>query len=372
MEDFLKTVNCNEFQQELFNLRRWLYVQKKVESHDIIANCSSNGIEKAKQRLHFTNVARNMNCANHQNIQCTEYCPDHDTFFCAACRESKHGTCHGIKQLMSYVERKRRLAIKSLKGGYNVRIDNTLINIDNNDQLGCMITSMCMLPKSEVLLADFFNKKLKKLNSSYTVTSYCGLPEKPYSVCYKGKDTAVVSLRNTIQYVNVSGNLNLRQLMKLDHKCYGLACHGDTLYVSSGDTIYKYDKDCKQKQVLYQLKFYTYSIVLSDDGERLYFSTNTGLTTIDCKGNHISSQFDGYTLRDICIAGEGMVLVLDEKNNVHQLDYNGKKHGTVNNIPLSNNKLCSMCFDKERCRLIVGVVEDKLRVYKCELWSQVS
>jgi glucose/arabinose dehydrogenase len=173
----------------------------------------------------------------------------------------------------------------------------------------------------------------------------------------------------------VSGKISLRQSVKLDHACFGLACHGDTLYVSSKNTIYKYDKDCKQKQVIYHypLKFYTFSFAVSDDGERLYFSTNTGLTTIDCKGNHISSQPDGNTLRDICIAGEGMVLVLDAKNNVHQLDYNGnRKHGTVNKMLLSTSDFCSMSFDKERCRLILGVIEDTLRVYKCELLSQVS
>ncbi|XP_060583135.1 uncharacterized protein LOC132739434 [Ruditapes philippinarum] len=51
MEDFLKTINCNKFHQKLFDLRRWLHVQYGIESHDIIANCSSNGIEKAKQCL---------------------------------------------------------------------------------------------------------------------------------------------------------------------------------------------------------------------------------------------------------------------------------------------------------------------------------
>ncbi|XP_060555732.1 uncharacterized protein LOC132716465 [Ruditapes philippinarum] len=90
IEDFLKAIISNEFQQELFELRRWLQVKYDIESHDIIANCSSNGIDKAKQRLHFADVTRSMTCAEHQNTQCTLYCPDHDTFICTACRESRH------------------------------------------------------------------------------------------------------------------------------------------------------------------------------------------------------------------------------------------------------------------------------------------
>ncbi|XP_060595403.1 uncharacterized protein LOC132749599 isoform X2 [Ruditapes philippinarum] len=375
MENFLKSINCNAFQQELFKLRRWLHVQYDIDSHDIIANCSQNGLEKAKQRLHFTDVTRIMTCTEHQNTQCTLYCPDHDMFFCTACRESRHGTCLGIKQVISersYVEQKRRLNIKSIKGTYNVRIDNALINRDKNDQDECGITSMCMLPNSELLLADFGNNKLKKLNSSYKVISYCGVPEDRYlySVCYIGNDIVVAVLRgNSIQYVNVSSNVSLRQLVKLDHDCLGLACHGDTLYINSGDKIYKYDENCTQQQVLYPYPHKVSSpfIVVSDNGYRLYFSADKGLTTIDCKGNLLfSEQVDGYKIFDSCIADEGIVLVLDAANNVHQLDYNGKKHWTVDNMPLEMLVPFSMCFDRERCRLIVGGFEGMIYVYKCE------
>ncbi|XP_060551220.1 uncharacterized protein LOC132712801 isoform X2 [Ruditapes philippinarum] len=370
MKDFLKSIIGNEFQQKLFDLRRWLQVQYDIESYDIMANCSSNGIEKAKQRLHFTDVTRTLTCAEHQNTQCTLYCPDHDTFLCTACRESRHGTCLGIKQVTSersYDEQKRRLAIESIKRSYNVRIDNTLINKDNKDQDECFITSMCMLPKNEVLLADLGNEILKKLNSSYKEISYCDVPEYPYSVCYIGNDTAVASLGgNTIQYVNISGKISLIQSVTLDHECFGLACHGDTLYVSSRDTIYKYDKNCKQKQVIYHYpnNIFSPSIAISDNGERIYLCNDTGLTTIDAKGTHLfSSKFKYYIIRDICIVVEGIVLVLDESNNLHQLDYTGKKHRTVGRMPLTAR---SMCFDRERCRLIFGGDEDEINVYKCE------
>jgi hypothetical protein len=231
-----------------------------------------------------------------------------------------------------------------------------------------------MLPNSEVLLADEWNRKLKKLNSLYEVISHCDLTDYPYSVCYMGNDTAVACFSgNTIQYVNVSGKINLRQLMTLDHECFDIACHGDTLYVSSGDTIYKYNKDCTQKQIIFHetsTKLNSPLIAISDNGERLYFKANTGITTIDDKGNHLSSsQFVDYSLRDICIGGEGIVLVLDETNIVHQLDYNGKKHQIVDNMPLNISCPRLMCFDRERCRLIVCGFEGMIYVYKCEFLS---
>jgi hypothetical protein len=59
MEDVLKSIISNEFQQKLFDLKRWLQVQYNIESYDIIANCSSNGIDKAKQRLRKLNMDNN-------------------------------------------------------------------------------------------------------------------------------------------------------------------------------------------------------------------------------------------------------------------------------------------------------------------------
>jgi hypothetical protein len=232
---------------------------------------------------------------------------------------------------------------------------------------------MCVLPNDEVLLADKWNKRLKKLNSSYNVIGYCDVPENPYSVCFIGHDTAVAGLRdNTIQYVNVSGKINLRQLVLLDHECHDLDYHGDTLYVSSRDTIYKYDKYCQEKQVLYHYPriIYSPSVAISDNGERIYLSTDTGLTTIDAKGNNLfSSHFNDYIIRDTCIAGEGTVLALDKTNNVHQLDYTGRKHRTVDNMTINILVPYSMCFDRERCRLIVCGFEGMIYVYKCEFLS---
>jgi hypothetical protein len=289
-----------------------------------------------------------------------------------------YSTCHGIKQLMSEkscVEQKRQLNIKRKQGSYNVNIINILINTDSNDKAYPQIISMCMLPNGEVLLADRMNKRLKKLNSSYKVISYCDVTKHPLSVCYIGNDTAVASLKDAIQYVNVSGNITRRQLVKLDHKCYGLACHGDILYVNSGDTIYKYDKDkCEQKYVLFQSNEYllihyksTNAIAISDNGERVYTMSDIGLTTIDAEGNHIFSSHNSGILYT-CIAGEGIVLVLDKTRSLHQLDYNGKIHQTVrlNSIPFQTTLMYSMCFDRERCRLIVGD-GDMIYVNKCEI-----
>ncbi|XP_060587235.1 uncharacterized protein LOC132742776 [Ruditapes philippinarum] len=317
-----------------------------------------------------------MNCTNHENTLCTLFCPHHDSFFCTACRDSKHGSCPDIKQVNSekFYE-KRKLDIKDKPESYNMKIRN-IFGKNDNDQNDCYIIGISMLPNSEILLADNRNKKLKKLNKKFKIVSCCKLPNRPFSVCYIGNNLSIIALHgNVIQYVKVSGEIELRNEVPLSHECFGLACHGDTLYVASKSTIYTYDKRCDKKRILYQHggrdQFYKYPIAISDNGERLYICTDKALTTIDSNGNHISTyQLDGLYDPDVCVANNGIVLLLGGRDNdkVYQLDYNGKNESeTVRNFSDYSRSLMSLAFDRERCRLIFGDYTNYLHVYKCEL-----
>jgi hypothetical protein len=270
---------------------------------------------------------------------------------------------------------KRNLDIKGKRRSYNIKIKN-IFGKNDIDQNDCYIIGMCMLPNSEVLLADQTNDKLKKLNKKYTIVSCCKLPNKPLSVCYIGNNLSIIALHgNVIQYVEVSDEIELRNKVPLSHECFGLACHGDTLYVASISTIYAYDKRCHKKRILYHHggsdQLYKYPIAISDNGERLYFFTDKALSTIDSNGNHISTlHIGGFLYRDVCFAKNRIVLLLGRRGNnkVYQIDYNGKVvTGTFWTFSDCSGPLMSHTFDKERCRLIFGDYKSNLYVHKCEL-----
>ncbi|XP_053394481.1 uncharacterized protein LOC123524758 [Mercenaria mercenaria] len=379
VEDFLKSVIGNEFQRETIVLRKCLAMQEHIKVHDVVASCSSESIENTRKRLDKRASTTDFTCRKHRSTQCTWYCSDDDKFFCSTCKDSNHRSCIGIKQVVSersYEKQNQSLVVKRKIGKYNIRIKNLFMNRDDNDKDDCRISRIRILPDGNILLLDNGSSRLKKLDSSYNVVSHCDIPYVFYSrpdMCYIGDDRAVVcsSTDRIIQYVNVSGKLKLEHTVKLDHKCYGLACHGDTLYVGGFGTIYTYNRDCQEKHVLYNTNnAYFFHIAVSDDGERIYIPTGIGgLVTIDNKGNHLFTLKHGqwYETSDLCIVGDGTVLVLDTEGHVHQVDYNGKQVlGTVVDKSMSL-RTTSMCFDRQRCRLFAAeYVENYIPVFQLQ------
>ncbi|XP_053395789.1 uncharacterized protein LOC123524791 [Mercenaria mercenaria] len=245
-------------------------------------------------------------------------------------------SCVGLKQVVSersYGKQNQSLIIKRKIGDYNVQIKNRLINRDANDEGDCGISSIRMFPDGKVLLIDNHNGKMKKTDSSYKVVSHCGIPflASWNDVCYIGNDRAVASYSDIIRYVNVSGKMKHEHDVKLEHRCYGLACHGDILYVRGDDAIYTYTIHCQGKHLLYKIKeTYPFSsrMAISDDGERIYITNVTAeLITIDNKGNHLFTLKTDieHQILDVCVVRDGTVLVLDIEGSVHQVDYSGKQ-----------------------------------------------
>ncbi|XP_053389224.1 uncharacterized protein LOC128552218, partial [Mercenaria mercenaria] len=380
IKEFLKLINRNEFQEEVVVLQKCLDREKNINVHDVTVSCSSESIGNTRKRLYDRCPPRGFTCSNHKDTQCTWYCSDHDVFCCSKCKDLGHRSCVGLKQVVSersHGKQNQSLAIKGMIGKYNVQIKNRFMKRDDNDGDDCKISSICMHPDGNVLLVDTINGKLKKLGSSYNVVSQCDILKVSYwtDVCYIGDDRAVVCYENgKIQYVNVSDKLKLEHYIKLDHGCKGLACNSDKLYVRDDNTIYTYTIRCEQKHLLYSIKGINpcfSRIAISDNGELIYITIGAkGLITIDNKGNHL------FTLKpdicnvtvDVCVVGDGTVLVLDENASVHQVDYSGKQVlGTV--IVQSDNvdTQYPFCFDRQRCRLIVAGSRDNcIHVFKLQ------
>ncbi|XP_053395202.1 uncharacterized protein LOC123524103 isoform X2 [Mercenaria mercenaria] len=368
IEEFLKLINGHTFQKETIVLRKCLEMQEHIKAFDLITSCSPESIENARKHLYDRGPPCDFPCGIHQGTQCTWYCSDHDIFCCAACKDSYHRTCVGMKQVISdrtYGKQKQSPVAKHKIMSYNVQITDRSKKCDN-DVYECSITCVCMASYGNILLADHANNKLKRLDSLYNLVSVCTLGGRdPYDVCYIGDDRAVISISpNLIQFVNVSGDIKLEQVVELEHPCNSLAFHGDTLYVRGMESLYTYNRQCQQKQTLYSahaLKTYPYfrGIAVSDDNERIYIAAGTdGLITIDNKGNLLNTLSSAAfkDSMDVCVIGDGTVLVTDETSGcVYQVDYNGEKIlGTVVTRSDGIDKPASLCFDRRNNTLIAA------------------
>ncbi|XP_045195203.2 uncharacterized protein LOC123550852 [Mercenaria mercenaria] len=376
--EFLKALNGSEFQQQVMMLRKCLLIEKEMaKPYDVVASCSSASLEDIRKRLPDKGIDKGLTnvfiCEEHDGTHCEWYCSDHGKVCCLHYKDKYHRSCVGMKQVIyerTYdKENVKSLTVKCKRGDYDVRV-KTKFNREDK----CFVRSICVLPNGNLFLIDIENNSIKKLNRSYKLVGNCNFARKPYDMCYIGNERIAVSLEFCeIQFVKVSGKMKLEKLVKLDHKCWGLACHGATLFVNSGREIYTYNLECKQQQFLYRSTDLTDAygrIAVSDDGKRIYAVFFSGvLIVLDKRGKHLSTlQIDvSNQVTDVCIVGDGSVLVLEYRGSVYQVDYRGERVlGTVVTESDGLEDVASFCYDRQRCRMNVGFKKDTVSVFELQ------
>jgi hypothetical protein len=109
------------------------------------------------------------------------------------------------------------------------------VNIKHvNDRTSCHVHSTCFTDDGLLFLADYNNKALTLIDlSSEFIKDQLDLGVPQHTICKISKNDFAVSLSNqTIQFVSMGDKLVTTKQLKLDHKCYGLACKDNiTVYL---------------------------------------------------------------------------------------------------------------------------------------------
>ncbi|XP_060601580.1 uncharacterized protein LOC132754861 isoform X4 [Ruditapes philippinarum] len=246
------------------------------------------------------------------------------------------------------------------------------INIKiNADSKNCFINGSCLLPSGEILLTDNINQKLKKLDNMYNVKCVCDLPDQPYDVCYVGDNVAVVSLWLKLQFVDTKHSMKLIRSIDTDHECYGLACHGDQMYVRDDyGSVYSYSTDGIKQQMIYSSRYsgvIAYKIItVSNDGSKLYLPSRIQLVTIDNNGNSL------FTLNNlgtkwscgVCVDDQGYIYVMCNNGNITQISEDGR---TILQAITNVSGIIwpySLTFDRKNKALIATGWSNKITVFK--------
>jgi len=127
-----------------------------------------------------------------------------------------------------------------------------------DDQKTCYIAGICRLADGEFLLSDTRNSKLKLVSSSLRVISTLDVPNFPCELSSTGPREAAVAVddndkdRHEILLVCVkAGKIEHMRIIKLQHRCIGLAHRGGHLYVNDNTALHVYDMVGGQDRQLY-------------------------------------------------------------------------------------------------------------------------
>ncbi|XP_052781986.1 uncharacterized protein LOC128218368 [Mya arenaria] len=103
------------------------------------------------------------------------------------------------------------------------------------DTSDCFLTSVAILSRNRLLLADFHNCSVKLVDTTTTkMVSQMKLPSPRWDLCLLPGDRAVVTLlwEGKIQFLSTQGNITLQDVVKVDGRCHGIDFCDDNLIVS--------------------------------------------------------------------------------------------------------------------------------------------
>lgn len=228
----------------------------------------------------------------------------------------------------------------------------------------CAIWGCCFNDDGSILLADFDNNKLTRVDTSAN-KQHCPMPASPIAVCCVSRREAAVTLNNkTIQIVSLYRNMELNRQMEMDHHCLGIACNAGKMYVSDeGTKLYIYnmsgllirtvENDSAGKGIFSRNRH----IAINMTEGRVYVAdADRGLVTLDDLGNYIATFTDPELqwAQGVCSDEIGNIFVCGWKsNNVIQIGPDGHKLGEILKASDGITRPLALCVDATHTRLIL-------------------
>ena len=255
------------------------------------------------------------------------------------------------------------------------------IKLSDDAQSPC-ITGCTFLPNGGVLLCDYWNKKVKLLDSVMSVKKSLKLSDNPHDIAAIGENEAIITFgkgNRNLQYLFTDPKLKLGKTVGWPGKCFGLHTVNNEIYTayhkSSGhDEIWRQDMagNIMRKVVLTQRRSFATNhlrVCLAGSIPRVYLTDwdNSRVTCFQLDGKMVFKYQDKQLSTPLGIyvdsAGNSLVCGTDS-NNVVVITADGRKHGELLTSKDTRNPKC-IDYRPEDNTLIVGCRENsKLFVYK--------
>ncbi|KAH3709019.1 hypothetical protein DPMN_068479 [Dreissena polymorpha] len=258
------------------------------------------------------------------------------------------------------------------KSEHNVRIPS--------DSHTCWVRAICVLPNGQVLVADYYNKKVKLLNQQNQVMSHCVMSAGPKAICQiTPNEVAVAVDDNTtheVQFIKVDQSQFVRgRKFQLQHRCYGIAHYHGDLFIVSGQALFKYSLSGKQVCRLYEDLsglMTVYTCAVSPTLDKLYITnlSSDKLLTLARDGTLLASFTDPELELPCCVhvTPVGQVLVCGRLSlTLVQVDSVGRtKLATMTTEMDAVWAPKSVCYSSTTSSIIVGMEGNHILVFKVE------
>ena len=257
---------------------------------------------------------------------------------------------------------------------------NVKVTSDKNDP---EITGCAVMPNGHVVICDNYNDKIKLLDSSFEMKGSMNLPY-PWDVSVVDANQVIVTLVSTkrLQVVQIFPSMKAGRVFQLDQMCCGVAVSGDSIFVTCHEglgngEVRVLDKQGTVKQLLGAITSGSilspglHYIAVSKAGDKIFVTDFSKDTVICLAMDGSTTCIYQYTDKDLkglkgvyCDDADNVLVCGYGSNNVHMIEANGHKAGTLLSAKNDLKESISIAFRESDNILLVGHHEhNKLRVH---------
>ena len=248
------------------------------------------------------------------------------------------------------------------------------------------ISGCDIMQDGSIIVCDNTNKKVKHLDSSFTLKRCLSFQTQPWDVSVVNEKQVIITLpdKKQLQYMDVLPKLMTRSRIEIDKTCWGVHVAGNEIYITAHDGIFS--NDTGEVRVFNLNGKMIRRIAMNQDGsymfDRPYYLTVSPSSRNIYVSDYRSSKVwclnsDGGVMyqyknkylkgpKAVCVDAEDNLLVCGhDSHNVQIVTFAGRKHSTLLTAKDSLQKPLSVAYRHSDSTCIVGCLNsNKLFVYK--------
>ncbi|XP_053404030.1 uncharacterized protein LOC123554477 isoform X2 [Mercenaria mercenaria] len=203
----------------------------------------------------------------------------------------------------------------------------------------CIINSIYLCADGDLVLTDYKNKRIKKMNKSYAIISFLNIDDNPFGICQIDMSLLAITLPNEkkVQFISNTEPMRLQKSFDVGDRCRGIAYNDGRIYVCCGGSR-------KRAEGVGHLEVYTISGAL----------VKSFYSDMECPVKVTVSNWE--TEIYVC-DGYGDLLIINEK------------HGNTRKIRKQDMKLVGIigiCWINESQLCIVGYTSMNIVLISCD------
>ncbi|XP_053401131.1 uncharacterized protein LOC123549614 [Mercenaria mercenaria] len=266
-------------------------------------------------------------------------------------------------------EEKRCQTTQSMKLPPSVK-SKQVVNVRvSGDENTCCIYGICQLPGGTIVLTDYKNYRLKRLDNQYKVSDHLDLDSKPTGICCIGtNEVAIKQVNNKVQFVSVGRSMSKTSTFDIDYGDYlgfiyfantlwSYTVHGLNIFSTSGTKLKSLKDDTFWKH-LFPSSVRPKIFPVCSDRTFVYVSDFDNIVACLDADENVKAMLADPSLKGIraaCISSNDVVFVAGfSSNNIMMFESDGKCLGEL--VTVSQPQY--LCYDSEKDKLIVGCYGD--------------